>query len=422
MKTSYILWLVFLNSFFCFTQDSIAKSQTVQEIIIQGKKNTDDKNLSSDVDLTLEEKGEITLIRRGNFALEPTIRGLNGGQINLQIDGMQIFGACTDRMDPISSYIEPSNLKSIEINTQSDNGHTGNGLIGGINFKIQQARLDTNNAFHLKLGSNFNSNGFGVKSFGSIEYGRKKWAIGINGIYRQSMNYSAASKREILFSQFQKFNFGINSTFLIAKNQLLTVNYIQDDAFNVGYPALTMDVGFAKAKIGSVSWRVNRKNKNLYSIDSKIYMNYIDHAMDDTRRPPEQIFMHMDMPGTSRTLGFYSILKSRFKKKHFLNFNLFGFQNDLHAEMTMYPDLGAPMFMLTIPDGRRKQIGFNSSYKYFGDSFYQLETGGKLNASISQVTTIDGRKTLSSIYSDSLNQFDLNFTLFANHSFNIGEN
>ncbi len=59
--------------------------------------------------------GGVNMIRRGNYAYEPVIRGLSGGQINVTIDGMKMLGACTDKMDPVSSYVEPQNLESISI-------------------------------------------------------------------------------------------------------------------------------------------------------------------------------------------------------------------------------------------------------------------------------------------------------------------
>ena len=57
----------------------------------------------------------MSLVKRGSYALEPQLQGFSGGQLNITIDGMKMFGACTDRMDPITSYIEPSNLKKITI-------------------------------------------------------------------------------------------------------------------------------------------------------------------------------------------------------------------------------------------------------------------------------------------------------------------
>src|SRR5690349_19286366 len=62
----------------------------------------------------------VYLVRRGAYGQEPAIRGLNGGQINMTIDGMRVYGACTDKMDPATIYIEPINLKNIQVSTSAD--------------------------------------------------------------------------------------------------------------------------------------------------------------------------------------------------------------------------------------------------------------------------------------------------------------
>lgn len=420
MKQLLFLGLVFWNIYFVNSQDTIPKDQSLQEIVIRKKKGERQDRVSQNLDDILEKKAEITMIRRGNFALEPTIRGLNGAQINMQIDGMQLFGACTDRMDPISSYIEPSNLESIHVSTQSSDANTGNGLIGGINFRTRTAPLDSNNTFRLKLGSSYRSNGNGVKTFFSSEYSRKKWAIGANGIYRQSNSYQARKGRTIFFSQYQKFNFGINTQFRLNSNSSLVLSYLHDDGFNIGYPALTMDVAFAKAKIGSISWRNIRQGKSLYFSETKLYINSIDHAMDDTKRPPEQVFMHMDMPGTSTTFGFYQKMKFKLLNNHFISTNINGFQNDLHAEMTMYPDAGSPMFMLTIPDAQRREVSINLAYKYFGKKFYSLHTGIRTSLTNSTLTSEIGRKTIEIIHNGNPFNSAFNISIFSNHSIKLG--
>ena len=42
---------------------------------------------------------EVSLVRRGSYGMEPSVRYFNGGQINIQVDGMKMHGACTDKMD-----------------------------------------------------------------------------------------------------------------------------------------------------------------------------------------------------------------------------------------------------------------------------------------------------------------------------------
>src|SRR5690554_7913523 len=148
MKKSLFFLTLVVTSGFVFSQDdTLASAQNYKEIVIQGqKKKNKDKTalqLQASTDKLLSTTPGITLIKRGNFALEPTIRGLNAGQINTTIDGMQMFGACTDRMDPISSYIEPTNIEKIQLSTNLDEGQTGSDNGGGIKFALMKTHWDT---------------------------------------------------------------------------------------------------------------------------------------------------------------------------------------------------------------------------------------------------------------------------------------
>ena len=44
------------------------------------------------------------MVKRGSYAWEPLINGMATERTVITIDGMRIFGACTDKMDPITSY------------------------------------------------------------------------------------------------------------------------------------------------------------------------------------------------------------------------------------------------------------------------------------------------------------------------------
>ena len=101
---------------------SVKKTITLQEVVVQhdaklrnSKEKKHGADLQTSTDQLLESIPGVNMIRRGNYAWEPTIRGLNAGQINVTISGMAVFGACTDRMDPASSDIEPNNLQSIAV-------------------------------------------------------------------------------------------------------------------------------------------------------------------------------------------------------------------------------------------------------------------------------------------------------------------
>src|SRR5690625_7309573 len=64
------------------------------------------------------------MIKRGAYAWEPMLQGMSSERSVLTIDGMRIYGACTDKMDPITSYVEITNLSKVNIqNAQAGSEH-----------------------------------------------------------------------------------------------------------------------------------------------------------------------------------------------------------------------------------------------------------------------------------------------------------
>src|SRR5690606_35871383 len=165
------------------------------------QKNTDRTYFSNlaPSDKILDRLSGVALIKRGNYAWEPVIRGLQAAQISMSIDGMHMIGACTDRMDPISSYLEPSNLESIQIDKGTDQSWTGNGLVPSLNFQLKRAHLSKLPSQHFSLGTTYESNGHTRLHLGQWSLSRRKWGIQVNAVYRQAKNYEAAKDFEIPF-------------------------------------------------------------------------------------------------------------------------------------------------------------------------------------------------------------------------------
>lgn len=128
-----LVFLCLLVSATGFTQDQQeeAKKDTtkLEEVLIVSRRkfsnHRQEKTLSS-IDDYLEKSNNVTMIKRGNYAWEPTVNNMVSQRLVVTIDGMQIFGACTDKMDPITSYVDVSNLDKVTIGSGqegTENGH-----------------------------------------------------------------------------------------------------------------------------------------------------------------------------------------------------------------------------------------------------------------------------------------------------------
>jgi iron complex outermembrane receptor protein len=313
-------------------------------------------------------------------------------QVGITIDGMQVFGACTDRMDPITSYVETNNLEEVNTSSCGENKgcHSAN-IAGGLDLKLKDPYFG--GGWGGIFGGGYVTNGNGYNGLLNLNYGNEKFAANINSVYRKQGNYTDGNGKQVLYSQYEKINLAANFRYRVAPNHVLRLSLIADDAFNIGYAALPMDVAFAKARLAGLTstWYLNGF---FAEINAKAYYNFVDHAMDDSQRPDVPI--RMDMPGTSHTLGGFVEGSSKMIGKHKFYAKAEAFSNDRHAEMTMYPPNTnePPMFMLTWPDVRK-----TSALAYVKDHYMPTENqsitlSASLQADFNQIISEEGESYL----------------------------
>ena len=324
------------------------KSQNLDEVVIvseagRGKKRSV-KGQAASIDEHLGELRNVNLVRRGSYAWEPVVNNMQTERLSTTIDGMKIFYACTDKMDPVTSYVESGNLQSINLNSGLDGNPQATGNIGGsLDLRLRKAGFD-NDPYHVSLSAGHEWNGH-IQVYGADAAlsGHRAYA-NIGAFYRHADNYKVGGGDVLQFSQFQKVNVFTNTGLRLTEKDLVEATFIFDRADDVGYPALNMDVAKAVGLITSLSY------KHLFakaSWETKAYYNHITHEMDDTKRPDVEI--HMDMPGRSWTAGVYSLLMTSYGQ-HDVTLNYDLYYNRLFADMTMYPGGAAPMYMVTWPD------------------------------------------------------------------------
>ncbi|MBR5657219.1 MAG: hypothetical protein IKW98_11165 [Prevotella sp.] len=324
------------------------KAQNLDEVVIvsgagRGRKHSAKGQVAS-IDEHLSELRNVNLVRRGSYAWEPVVNNMQTERLSTTIDGMKIFYACTDKMDPVTSYVESGNLQSISLNSGLDGNPQATGNIGGsLDLKLRKAGFD-NDPRHISLSAGHEWNGHMQVYGADAALSNHRTYLNAGAFYRHADNYKVGGGEELQFSQFQKVNVFTNAGLRLADKDMLEATFIFDRATDVGYPALNMDVAKAEGLITSLSY------KHLFpraSWETKAYYNHITHEMDDTKRP--NVAIHMDMPGDSGTAGVYSLLTTS-RKLHDLTLNYDLYYNRLFADMTMYPGGAAPMYMVTWPD------------------------------------------------------------------------
>ena len=376
------------------TDTTTTEPQRLEEVVVvangQGGKRSA-KGQAASIDEHLKELNHVELVRRGSYAWEPTVNNMQTERVSTTIDGMKIFYACTDKMDPVTSYVESGNLQSILLNSGLNGNPQATGNIGGaLDLKLHKAGFSAK-SFSAGADLGYESNG-NLQVYGaSAAYTSNSFYTNGGIFYRHADNYKEGGGRVVDFSQFQKVNAYDNFGFLLSSRDAIEGTFIFDRATDVGYPALNMDVSKAEAFITSLAYNRRWEERFVQSWETKAYYNHITHIMDDTTRPDVEI--HMDMPGESWTTGLYSLVRAT-KGSHNVTANYDLYYNRLFADMTMYPGGAAPMYMVTWPDVGTLNTGAALSDDIRLGNVSLLHLSGKLSWQHQRLNNDEGYKAL----------------------------
>lgn len=351
-------------------------------------------NRSATTEDILARMQGVYLIRRGSYGQEPMIQGMSAGQLNVTIDGMKMFGACTDKMDPVTIYVEPQNLSGMRITPGSGGSQMGSTVGGTIDMQLAQPRLSSKH-FYGSAGLGYQGISNGFNSYVNGNYSTRKSAYNFGFNYRKAHNYEDGHGQEVLYSQYEKINFTGGAKWSLGTDTL-TANVLIDNGWNIGYPALPMDVGSAKAKIFALTYERGRCHGLVEMFRIKAYYNSVFHAMDDTHRP--DIAMHMDMPGESKTTGIFAEGNLHPMGKHSVSFRTDFYYNDVLAEMTMYPEGESPMYMQTWPSSSRAVGGLYIADSYPLSQFTKLKADARIDLATSLINDGIGKDQLEVFY------------------------
>lgn len=375
--------------------DTVMKETTIDEVVVSSFANPGSqavrKGRLASIDEHIRALNKVDVVRRGSYAWEPVVNGMQTERLSTTIDGMKIFYACTDRMDPVTSYVESGNLQRISLDGGLDGNPQATGNIGGsIDLKLRKVGFSAQPSEY-NLSAGYESNGNLFVTGADAAFSSSRFYSNFGAYYRGAGNYRAGGE-EVEYSQFHKFNAFVNVGFQPRLDHIIEGTVIFDRAFDVGYPALTMDVKDATGFITSLSFRRENIGSILNRWETKAYYNHILHNMDDTTRP--DIVIHMDMPGRSKTAGLYSLFEGTLGGNRYqLNYDVY--YNTLFADMTMYVSGAKPMYMLTWPDVHTFNTGFSFTDDLALGEHHNLRLSAKLSWQHRHICNDEGFKALA---------------------------
>lgn len=382
MNRSTII-LFFLGVFVNAQDIPIPKDTTeieLDEVILISKlkkKIETEMKMAVSVDEFLASSENISFIKRGSYAWEPLLNNMGTERSTVTIDGMHIFGACTDKMDPITSYVESNNLSAIEIKSGQEGSLHGSTVAGSIDLKRKSTPFSLQKKWNGAYQTGFEFNNEQFFNLGNLSYSSDRFVADGSISYREASNYTDGNNEKIAHSQYSKFNTSLSLAYKTSALSSLRLEAIFDRAKDVGFPALPMDLWLSRAIIASVSYKQLFGEGLIRVWDTKTYFNTIEHYMDDTTRPENLV--HMDMPGWSTTYGLVSRIDTKGDRVS-SEIQLNAYTNLSIAEMRMYPQDRSQrtMFAYSWPWVTTSFAGLSMNNSWDISEIGQLNFGGSL--------------------------------------------
>lgn len=198
------LILFFLPAAAWAQKDSLAPVSLSEVVVISQKSplHKASKTLGS-VDDYLTGAGPVNMIRRGSYAWEPLINGMSSERGLVTLDGMRIYGACTDKMDPVTSYVEITNLARATVHSGQSGSSGGATIAGSIDLSRRKTGFGERQTGEASLGgmifSGFETNNRQKIGGGSVFHTREKFFADADITFRHAENYRAGGGKRWSF-------------------------------------------------------------------------------------------------------------------------------------------------------------------------------------------------------------------------------
>lgn len=358
----------------------------------------------SSIDEYVAAAPSLTLMSRGVFGKEPILRGMNTDRLSVMVDGMPVMYACIGKMDPATSYVESNNLDRIEVQSGGEElAYSSNP--GTLNLKTLDPTIGAEKRHYGQAGIELQSNGMGRNAF--LKWGRSKenWGLLLNTTWRARDEYRDARGSLIEFSQYHKANLAMALKWRPKDKNMIDADLILDEAWNVGYPALPMDVPHAGAQLFTLKWKSYRQHGKSNERSLRLFGNHVLHDMNNYTRNDDN--MRMDMPGETSVMGISAKMNWQLGKRQKLYLKSEWMHSRAIASMTMYPEGEKEMYMLTWPDIVRESWAGVMSYS-FATPKLEMESNLRLETLLSHSRSAMGISQWQALGED-ISQSDTRF-------------
>lgn len=223
--------------------------------------------------------------KRGNYGMEPVLRGFKYSQLNVLIDGgVQTTNACPNRMDPAISQVAMEEIEKIEVIKGPYSVRFGQSFGGVINIVNRKPDRYGDKKIKGMIDAGYQTNGNNFYSNAFIQAIEKSFDLSLNAGYKNFGNYISGEGQKIA-SSFTRTGYAIKLGYNPAENQRIQLSWRQSKADDVLYAGLPMDADWDKSNIVSLDYAAGKLSHRINGLRLKLYGSFVDHRMSNTLRP-----------------------------------------------------------------------------------------------------------------------------------------
>ena len=234
-------------------------------------------------DLFSEMNG-FALIRRGNYAIDPSFRATQYEQLNVQFDGgTKIMHACPNRMDPITTHVSPEEIERIEVIKGPYTVRYGATFGGVVNLVTRDPR-EMGEGLSGNLSSGVESNGNSYVTTLRLQQVWDRFDLGTQIGWRDFGNYQDGGGTEVP-SAFESLDYNLQLGYQPGDNGRAELTWRQSFGRDVLHAGLPMDTEKDDSSLLSADYSWTGEQGLLRGFVAKAYHAYVDHIMSNENRP-----------------------------------------------------------------------------------------------------------------------------------------
>ncbi len=267
-------------------QTPIEESLTIREVM---------ESPARDLGEALESVPGLTSVNKGAIANDIVLRGLQGDDINVFLDGVRLYGGCPSRMDPPSfhfDFAEVEQIKVIKGPYDLENPGSLGGMVNAISKQPPQgpavnvsftagsfSLVDTSATASMGSETGDILGGYAFKSSHSPNTGDGS---------RQIEVYPATSPRSYIIdldsNAYEIHTAWIKGGYNLQNNVRSELGYSYQNAENVLYPYLFMDAEYDRTHRVNWTLKADKLDAAVDAVDFQLYWNSVEHLMHDEFR------------------------------------------------------------------------------------------------------------------------------------------